>query len=110
MDHHQSEDGQISSSEGTYTTNHIYIHVCVCARKLSKAKVVVNLARKALLQEYIYLMAEKAIWLDIALLCCICLLNHQIIALLYTTLILVASRKWTATVHVRFKGRCCVHI
>ena len=36
------------------------------------------------------------------------LLNHQIIDLLYTTLILVASRKQTATAHARFKGRCCV--
>ena len=42
-----------------------------------------------------YLMSEKAIWLDIALLCCIfthhiqpyCLLTHQIINLLCTTLI-----------------------
>ena len=33
------------------------------------------------------------------------LLNHQIIDLLYTTLILVASRKQIATAHVWFKGR-----
>ena len=39
-----------------------------------------------------------------------CLLNHQIIHLLYTTLILVAFRKQTATAHAQFKGCCCVHI
>ena len=38
-----------------------------------------------------------------------CLLNHQIGDLLYTTLILVASRKQTATVHVWFKGHCCMY-
>ena len=33
------------------------------------------------------------------------LLNHQIIDLLYTTLILAASRKLIATAHAWFKGR-----
>jgi len=54
-------------------------------------------------------MGEKVIWLDIALLCCIftrcTVFNHQIIDLLYTTLILVVPSKYIATAHARFKGR-----